>query len=124
MDINAIIKEFSLDITYDPMKAMNYRFEYHIFHAGKLHRIGRVTCDDIYPLIGEWIGEQIDASNTDVIDYPIFVFMDHRLWAELTYKSSEKGRALFDEISILFGVVEDAIVGDEPRVFEWVEAAV
>jgi hypothetical protein len=109
---------------FDPVKAMAHRFEYHIFHAGDVHRIGRAAHDDIYQLIGEWIqnrlktqgGPELTATNK-----PFHVFMEGKLWSVLTFKGTENGNAYFEEVSTMFGMVEESEKEEELRVFEWSE---
>ena len=51
--LTAEIRKILEDAT-DPVKAMAHRFEYHLFHAGTSHRIGRAAHQDIMDLIGMW----------------------------------------------------------------------
>lgn len=111
--------------------ALAYRFEYHIFHAGEVHRIGRIDCRDIYSMIGEWMkGCLKDHTPTEIMASPIFLFMDGNLWTVLEaisvsqeYPQSEgapvTGKAVCTETSIPMGVVHRAIVEQDPRVIEW-----
>lgn len=102
--------------------AMAHRFEYHIFHAGDVHRIGRVTHEDIYPLIGEWVGKRIRKGNgtgMQLLAKPLHVFMDGNLWTVLNLKSIVRGSARFSETSIMFGLVHEAEVLNDLRVLTW-----
>jgi len=106
----------------DPVKAMAHRFEYHIFHAGDVHRIGRAAHEDVYPLVGEWIRERLKTpggSALKAMEKPFHVFMDGKLWSVLTFRALEAGRAMFEEVSTSFGVVERSVKEDEFRVFDW-----
>jgi len=105
---------------YDPVKALNHRFEYHIYHAGIVHRIGRVHYDDVWGLIGEWVGERLkDVVPSDLIQKPVHVFMDGSLWAVLKMQGYSKGMAIFEEVSIAFGLVHEAELLDEMRTLTW-----
>jgi len=108
----------------DPVKAMAHRFEYHIFHAGDVHRIGRAGHEDVYPLVGEWIRDRLKTpggSAMAIMEKPVHVFMEGKLWSVLTFQSMGRGRAVFEEVTTMFGVVESSQKEDDPRVFEWSE---
>lgn len=110
-----------LENATDINAALAHRFEYHIFHAGDVHRIGRVNHEDIYPLIGEWVGKRhstIDGQKL-LLTKPIHIFMDGRLWSVLELLSNENDRASFSETSIMFGLIHEAEVLEELRVLTW-----
>lgn len=117
--LQAMLRKAMEDAT-DPIAAMAHRFEYHIFHAGKVHRIGRAAHEDIIEMIGEWCV----LNRNEIIKQakaPIHVFMDGVLWMALEFKVYELGRIEFQETSVMFGLIQDAIVEEDFRVFEWRE---
>lgn len=98
----------------------NHRFEYHIFHAGEVHRIGRASHDDIYDLVGEWIAVRIHPANAVLLkQFPVHVFQDGKLWSVLELRSHRRGQASFQETTVMFGIVGDAVVEKELRSFGW-----
>jgi len=103
----------------DPVKAMAHRFEYHVFHAGDVHRIGRAAHADVYPLVGEWMRtRKRDGGN---MEKPFHVFLDGKLWSVLTFKEMDGDKACFEEVSTMFGLVEDSEKEDDLRIFDWRE---
>jgi len=105
---------------FDPVKALNHRFEYHIYHAGDAHRIGRVHYDDVWGLIGEWVGERLkDIQPTDLLEKPVHVFQDGSLWAVLKMQGYSRGMAIFEEVNVSFGLVHEAELLNEMRTLTW-----
>jgi hypothetical protein len=104
----------------DPVKAMAHRFEYHIFHAGDVHRVGRAAHEDAYPLVGEWIRTRLKGdAGGEMAKKPFHVFLDGKLWSVLTFKEMDGDKACFEEVSTMFGLVEDSEKEDDLRVFDW-----
>ena len=119
-DTSQTIRE-CLENATDVNAALAHRFEYHIFHAGDVHRIGRVNHEDIYPLIGEWVGKRVRQGNgagMKLLGKPVHVFMDGNLWSVLEMKAIVRGGANFKETSIMFGLVHEAEVLED-RVLTW-----
>lgn len=102
--------------------AMAHRFEYHIFHAGNVHRIGRAANEDIVGLIGEWCFENA-SKIIQTPEVPVHVFMDGKLWGAFTFKAMDARQMHFREVSIMFGMIEKAFIEEETRVFERVGVA-
>jgi len=118
------LEEIAAEIlaSVDTVAAMNHRFEYHIFHAGDVHRIGRVAISDLYDLVWEWVSEKMKepgAVGLTAMKLPFHVFMDGKLWGVLTFRDFKDGKARFDEVAVTFGAVDDAELLDELRAFEW-----
>ena len=105
---------------YDPVKALNHRFEYFIYHNGDVHRIGRVHYDDVWGLIGEWVGQRLkDVQPIDLLQKPVHVFMDGSLWAVLKMQGHSRNMAIFEEVMVSFGLVHEAELVDEMRTLTW-----
>ena len=120
-DTSQTIRE-ALENATDVTAAMAHRFEYHIFHAGDVHRIGRVTHEDIYPLIGEWVGKRVrqgDGTGLQLLAKKVHVFMDGNLWSVLELRSIVRGSAKFHETSVMFGLVHEAELLEELRALTW-----
>ena len=102
-----------------------HRFEYHVFHAGNMHRIGRAAHTDVMDLFGEWCIENRvaivrGAAHADGLrPMPVYLFMDGTLWAVYQFESLVKGRIQFRETSFVFGDHSKPIFEGELRAFEW-----
>lgn len=104
----------------DVAKAMNHRFEYHIFHAGESFRIGRASHHDFYDLIGEWVGKRIrQAGGHEVLMKPVHVFLDGKLSTVLVLQGIGRGSATFQETSVFAGLVHEAEILDDLRILTW-----
>lgn len=118
-DTREAIRE-ALENATDVNAALAHRFEYHIFHAGEVHRIGRIDCRDVYSMIGEWMKTAVrKPGGNSILMTPVFLFMDGTLWTVLKVQELYSGKAICTETSIPMGVVHRAIVEHDPRVIEW-----
>lgn len=100
----------------DITDALAYRFEYFIYHAGKSFRIGRVAHDDILGVLGEWCWGKANR----IIEFPmqpVHVFMNGVLWKVLTFRSMSDRQLVFHEVTVMFGIVDQAVEEAEGRVF-------
>ena len=127
---NHVFKGFSKEQKAEMIRQGNaHRFEYHVFHAGDTHRIGRAAHSDVMDLFGErFIENRVAIVNgaahaNGMRPMPVYLFMDGTLWGVYQFESLVKGRIQFRETSFLFGDHSNPVVEGELRAFEWKAAA-
>lgn len=117
-NLNDRIREIrdTLENATDVTAAMAHRFEYHIFHLGQSHRIGRAAHEDVMDLVGEWCLENAKAIIAGA-PKPVYLFMDNVLSSVLEFNSFGYGKIAFKETSFMFGLHDQPVVEEELRVF-------
>ena len=110
-------------------KGNAHRFEYHVFHAGETHRIGRVAHEDLMDIFGEWCIENRAAIVRGAAHahgmrpMPVYLFMDGSVWGVFQFKALIKGRIVFKEVSF-FGSDHMRPIDAGERVFKFNEGKV
>ena len=111
----------------DQIAGIDLRPEFHLFHDGNCHRIGRCRPDDVFGIVGEWIHGQIKAKNGELFKRKIYLFRGGNLWVTLRNPRSEEVEVdgfgymdiLFDEVRSLLGEPDRSVVEDEPKRFRF-----
>ena len=121
------LNELSFHLTEDQKKellrrAEGYRFEYHLFHAGVMYRIGRASHRDVMSLVGEWCRKNRMSIVTGMEGkcVPVYLFMNGVLSGVLEFQSLNRGRMVFRETLVFDGQHLSPIPMEDLRVFEWV----